>query len=435
MKTRQVLACVLAGVALSAAPASAQWMFRGGPAHLGTSDAAPREAPRVKWRFPTGDRVISSPVWSDGVVYFGSDDGHVYAVTAATGRQLWMTRTNGPVSSTPAVSGGIVYATSYDGRLYALDARTGERRFTFRTQGERRFEAKGLHGFQPARQTFFDPFDVYLSSPAVADGVVYFGSGDGRVYAVDAASGQERWHAQTGDVVHASPAVAGGVVHVGSWDGDLYALDAATGRERWRFQGGRDELIHNQVGFQSSAAVADGVVYVGCRDSKLYALDAATGKERWRYDNEGSWVVGSPAVANGRVYFATSDSRKFHVLDAATGKALASQTAGSYMFSSPTLAGDVVVTGVVNGTLEARDATSGALLWSYEIAASKGPAGRVLNPDRTFDGPLLYSSSWGVDPIAGFVRQSAVGSILSTPLVAGGLVLFGSTDGALYALE
>jgi len=384
---KRPLSLIAAVLALSAGPASAQWMFRGGPAHSGTADAGPRQAPRVKWRFPTGDRIVSSPVWHEGVVYFGSDDGRVYAVEAASGRQLWMTATNGPVGSTPAVSGGVVYATSYDGRLYALDARSGARRWTFATGGERRFEAKNLHGFQPARQTFFDPYDVYLSSPAVEGGVVYFGSGDGRVYAVDGASGRERWHVQTGDVVHASPAVAGGVVYVGSWDGDLYALDAASGQERWR------------------------------------------------YDNEGSWVVGSPAVTNGRVYFATSDSRRFHVLDAATGKVVASQTSGAYLFSSPTVAGDVVLIGVLNGTLEARDAGTGALLWSYEVEASRGPAGRVLAADRTFDQAVLFPSGWGADPYSSFVRQGGVGSIFSTPLVAGGLVLFGSTDGALYALE
>jgi outer membrane protein assembly factor BamB len=429
------LALATAAVALLSGPASAQWMFRGGPAHLGTTEAAPRRAPRVRWRFPTGDRVISSPAFKEGVVYFGSDDGRIYAVTAATGRQVWMTATGGPVRSTPAVADGVVYATSYDGRLYALDAATGARRWTFRTDGERAFEAKGLHGMQPARQTFFDPFDVFLSSPAVVGGVVYFGSGDGRVYAVDTASGRERWRVQTGDVVHASPAVVGGLVYVGSWDGDLYALDARTGQERWRFRGGRDDVIHNQVGFQSSPAVADGVVYVGCRDSKLYALDAATGRERWRYDNEGSWVVGSPAVADGRVYFATSDSRRFHVVDAATGKDLVNETSRAYMFSSPAVAGDVVLVGVLNGTLEARDVATGAILWSYDVEASHGPAGRVLTADRTFDLPLLYPSSWGPDTIAGFARQAAVGAIFSTPLVADGLVLFGSADGAMYALE
>jgi outer membrane protein assembly factor BamB len=76
-----------------------------------------------------------------------------------------------------------------------------------------------------------DPFDVFLSSPAVAAGVVYFGSGDNHVYALDAQSGELKWKFKTGDVVHASPAVSGGVVYIGSWDRNLYALDAKTGRD------------------------------------------------------------------------------------------------------------------------------------------------------------------------------------------------------------
>ena len=201
--------------------------------------------------------------------------------------------------------------------------------------GERRFEAKGLHGMQPFTQTIADPFDVFLSSPVVAGGTVFFGSGDGHLYALDAASGELRWKFKTGDVVHASPAYAAGTVYFGSWDSYFYAVDAATGKEKWRFHGGEDALIHNQVGFQSSPAVVDGVVYTGCRDSNVYALDAATGKEKWRVNNQGSWVNSSPAVANGKVYFGTSDSSLFQAVDAATGKPVFKQQLKAYVFSSP----------------------------------------------------------------------------------------------------
>ena len=115
-------------------------------------------------------------------------------------------------------------------------------------------------------------------------------------------------------------------LYFGSWDRYFYAVDAATGKEKWRFHGGEDPLIHNQVGFQSSPAVVDGVVYTGCRDSNVYALDAATGKEKWRVNNQGSWVNTSPAVANGKVYFATSDSSLFQAVDAATGKPVFKQS-------------------------------------------------------------------------------------------------------------
>src|SRR5579862_344602 len=224
-------------------------MFRGDPGHSGTTSAqGPRELHGVRWRFVTGGRVISSPAWDAGTVYVGSDDGNLYAVEGATGRQRWKYTTGGPVPSSPAVSGGLVYFGSYDGRFYALSADTGKLRWRFETGGERRFEAKGLNGMLPKGQTFADPFDTFLSSPVVADGAVFFGSGDGNVYALDAATGTLRWKVQTGDVVHASPAYADGVVFVGSWDSFFYAIDAKTGKERWRFKGGEDPVIHNQVG-------------------------------------------------------------------------------------------------------------------------------------------------------------------------------------------
>jgi outer membrane protein assembly factor BamB len=414
----------------------AQSMFRGDLAHSGRYPGpAPRKFHHVKWEFPTGGRVVSSPVIQDKTIYFGSNDGNIYAVDADSGRQIWKRSTKGPVASTPAVVNGIVYALSYDGKLYALDSKTGAVQWKFATEGEKRFEAKGLHGMEPRNQTIPDPFDVYLSSPVVADGAVSFGSGDGNVYSVDAATGDLHWKFKTGDVVHCSPAFADGLLFFGSWDSYFYAVDAATGKEKWRFQGGQDPLIHNQVGFQSSPAVVNGVVYVGCRDSNLYALEASTGKEKWRFNNELSWVNTSPAVWQNNVFFATSDSGLYHVADAVTGKSVVRQQDQAYMFSSPAVAGDVVYIGVLNGTLRARDAKTGEILWDYRTEASKRNNGWALTAERKFNNPLLYFSNWGEAPLVAFARQTSVGSIFSSPLVANGVVYFGSTDGSLYAIE
>ncbi len=431
---RVALAALLAG---AGSPLHAQAMFRGDAAHLGiAASAAPREFHRVRWVFPTGARVVSSPVWRDGVVLFGSDDGNIYAVDAATGRQRWMARTGGPVSSTPALSGERLFATSYDGRLYALDVRSGEVLWKFATEGERRFEARGLHGMQPRTQTFADMYDVYLSSPLVVDGKVVFGSGDGHVYAVDAATGRLAWKFATGDVVHASPAYADGLVVVGSWDGRLYALDAATGTQRWAFQAGVDPLIHNQQGFQSSPAIAEGTVFVGCRDGHLYAVDLRSGAPKWNVDTEGSWVNSSPAVAQGRVYFATSDSARYHVVDAATGRPV--QPVGStraYVFGSPTVAGDTVLLGVLDGSLQARDRLDGRLLWEFRTEASRANRDWVLGADGRFNSALLFASSWGDANAEGARRQQGVGSFFATPLVVDGTVYIGSADANVYAIE
>lgn len=416
--------------------AAAQSMFRGDAKHSGVaSSTAPRQMPQVKWSFPTGDRIVSSPVWFDGLVIFGSDDGNVYAVEAASGRQRWMHRTGGPVPATPAVAGGRVFVPSYDGRLHALDARSGELLWKYATGGERRFEARGLHGMQPRTQTIADPFDVFLSSPVVVDGLVVFGSGDGKLHAVEAASGQMRWTFATGDVVHSSPAYADGVFYVGGWDSRFYAVDAATGRERWRFQAGQDPLIHNQVGFQGSAAVAGGLVYVGGRDSKLYALDAKTGEQRWVFPTGASWVISSPAVTRGRVMFATSDSSLYHVVDAATGAPVLQNSTRAFVFSSPVVAGDVVLTGVLNGSLQARDFTSGEVLWTFRVEAARRNLGWVLRADGSFNAPLLYGSAWREAPLVATERQFSVGSFFSTPLVVDGVIYIGSADGRMYALQ
>src|SRR6202035_3340101 len=210
------------------------------------------------------------------------------------------------------------------------------------TPGEHRFTAPHLHGTLPVGEMMPDPFDVYLSSPAVWNGAVYFGSGDGNVYALDAGSGALKWKFKTGDVVHASPAIADGKLYIGSWDSWFYALDAVTGTQLWRFKTGEDPAVHNQQGIQSSATVANGIVYFGCRDSNLYALDAATGEKRWVFNNKGSWVITSPIAHDGKVYFATSDTATLHIVDAATGAPVDSVKFQWPIFASPSIAGGLL---------------------------------------------------------------------------------------------
>ena len=144
----------------------------------------------------------------------------------------------------------------------------------------------------------------FVSSPAIADGVVYVGSEDGRLYALDAATGQEKWSFKTDGEVYSSPAVAGGMVYVGSGDERLYALDARTGQEKWTFQ--------TDDGVYSSPAVAGGMIYIGSFDGRLYALDARTGQEKWSFKT-GSQVLSSPAVAGGVVYFVDTEGYLYAV--------------------------------------------------------------------------------------------------------------------------
>ena len=172
-------------------------MFRGGPDHLGIYDSLAPKQLSLKWTFATNGAIVSSPAVASGVVYVGSADGGLYAVEAATGKLRWRFDAHGDVNSSPAVDGNTVYAVSLDGNLYAVDAATGKQRWSFATQGEHRFTATAVLGALPSAEIMPDPWDFYLSSPTVVTGAVYFGSGDGHIYAVDARTGALRWSYKT----------------------------------------------------------------------------------------------------------------------------------------------------------------------------------------------------------------------------------------------
>ncbi len=170
--------------------------------------------------------------------------------------------------------------------------------------------------------------NTFWSSPAVANGVVYVGSEDGKLYAfaVGCARGggscPPLWTGTTGGAIFASPAVSNGVVYIGSADGKLYAFDAAgligcsgspkTCSPLWT-------SVATGGVISGSPAVVNGVVYDGSADGKLYAFDAAgvtgcsgspkTCNPLWTAASGGLFDTSAPAVANGVVYIGSDDQQ------------------------------------------------------------------------------------------------------------------------------
>ncbi|HEX6570776.1 MAG TPA: PQQ-binding-like beta-propeller repeat protein [Steroidobacteraceae bacterium] len=415
----------------------AQSTFHGNVARTGVfQGTGPVTAPSTRWVFKAAGPIVTTPAVAGDSVYVASLSGHLYAIDRTTGTEKWNFKSRMAIASSPTVDEDTVYFVSSAGSLAAIDASNGQPRWVYAIEHERRFEAKNLHGYPPASQTIPDAWDMWVSSPAVAGGRVYFGSGDGNVYAVDAKSGLLQWKFTTGDVVHGSPAVVTGTVYVGSYDGKFYALDAATGQPRWSFQGGLDPAIHNQQGFQASAAVVDGVVYVGSRDAHVYALDAATGRKKWDYPTSKSWVNTTPAVRDGLVYAATSDSSRFFALDAKTGRLRFNFDAKAYVFSSPALAGRLAYFGSHNGKLYAVDASTGQLAWEFQTEASRRNPDGLLQPDGRLNREA-FTPVFGdfQDMYVDFARFVSIGAIFGSPTVDRGVLYVGSTDGNLYALQ
>jgi len=327
--------------------------------------------------------------------------GYVSIVGPSISSVLWDYTTKDIISSSPAVANGVVYVGSYDKNVYALDASTGNKIWSFATG------------------------DSIESSPAVANGIVYIGSIDSKLYALDALTGSKLWSFATGSLItYSSPAVANGIVYIGSWDDSIYALDALTGNKIWNYTTG-DSI-------RSSPAVANGVVYIGSDDYAVYALDASTGSKIWSFTTGGT-VKSSPAVADGVVYIGSYDSNVY-ALDALTGKKIWNYTIGGLItYSSPAVADGIVYVGSWDDSIYALDASTGNKIWSF---ATKGD---IVSSPAVANGVVYVGSYdknvYALDALTGnkIWNYTTGDSIRSSPAVANGVVYIGSDDDKIYA--
>lgn len=243
----------------------------------------------VLWRFETLGVVQCEPLYDpqEDVVYFGSNDGALYKVRAVDGALLWRFATNAEVARRPVLIGSTVYAVNANDTVLALDRRTGQRKWSQHRTPALGMEVAGYAG------------------PLVWRGLVYAGFSDGTVTAYDAATGVERWQPvdlsaeaeeALGDVpryldVDTTPVPSiideSPVVYVGSYEGGVYALDADNGSKVWQRPEvtGVSELVAWQ---QPGRAAASGsseppraLLFASSGTTGLWALDPRTGEDVW----------------------------------------------------------------------------------------------------------------------------------------------------------
>jgi hypothetical protein len=394
--------------------------FRGSAAHTGLNPAegaiSPATVARLaqRWVSSIGDEAVlsQSPVVAGGQVFVGAYDGNLYAFAgpgcgAGVCPPEWAGRTGGPIQGTPAVAGGSAFVGS-SGGLYAFDASgcghpTCASLWVGKTGGP-----------------------IGFSSPTVAGGLVFVGSGDydSRLYAFDASGcGHPAcapvWvgtgFGNTG--IYSTPAVSGGMVYVHGMDRYLYAFAASgcgapTCGPLWR--GSTDTVTEDE----SSPAVVNGFVYVGGGDCeagdcglwvfRAGGCGAPLCRPAWVDATEGG-VWSSPAVAGGAVYFVGGASR-LYVFDAAGCGAprcseplWSAHLAGPGGGSSPAVAGGLVFV--------RSDTDIGSVGRIYAFATS-GCGAATCTP--VWDAP-------------------AGGDSASSPAVSGGMVFVGGNDTVVHA--
>jgi len=135
------------------------------------------------------------------------------------------------------------------------------------------------------------------------------------------------------------------------------------------------------------------------------------------------------------VYFATSDTGLVQALDARTGTALFALAFNHWpFFSSPSLAGNFLYIGSEQGKLLAIDLSAQRLAWAFQLEDSKKNGPTYTNSDGTPNYRAGYTDSFYDQMVISHDRLMNVGAVLSTPVVDGDTVYFGSWDGQLYAI-
>ncbi len=257
----------------------------------------------VIWQTQVGDGPWdwSSPAVHNGYVFIASSAGYVYRLDANTGEPNWSKFIGGSPDGPMAVANGKVYSGTHnfgngEPTLAALDEITGQIIWTY----DYYLYHNNVVGM------------VNNNGAAVADGdndgnlEVYFGvynwnGTDDQAVCLDEANGVEIWTTNIGGSSTSTPAVHNGKVFIGSDDGKLYVLNAVTGEVICDYQTGS--------AVWAAPAVADGKVFFGSLDHKFYAIDETTCELVWCYDTGASRLEGSPAVYQGSIYVGNENGK------------------------------------------------------------------------------------------------------------------------------
>jgi len=288
----------------------------------------------LSWKFASGgekmyglwDYYLSSPAIEDNLVYWGSGDGHVYAIDAVSGDLKWRYDTGDIVHASPVVYKDKVIVGGFDGHMYALNKHDGTLIWKFKTVGA----------------TYFPKGEIQRAA-LVDDDVVYFGSRDYNMYALDANTGRGKWNMrQLQGWIIATPLEHEGNIYFGTSDAHIfYSMNKQSGEVNW--------TIPVNMRVFGSAIIHGDLLYFGTFDGKILGVDYATGEKEWQfqtgdskqnyhsvYDDNGEFreefvlygadyetpekmihalgsILSSPVIDDGLIYFGSSDGHLYAV--------------------------------------------------------------------------------------------------------------------------
>lgn len=272
----------------------------------------------------------------------------------------------------------------------------------------------------------FKTKDAIEGGAVIVDGIVYFGSYDQNLYAVELKSGKQKWATKLGPI-KAPPAIHKGRIYVGDVDGKFYALELATGKVLWKFE------TEDQI--TASANFFEDRILIPSHDSTVYCLDQ-DGKKVWEFRTDGP-IFGSVPVAKGMTFVAGCDSN-MHAVDLKTGKKKFSVDLKGQTGASAAVVDNTLYVGTMTNQVLAVDLMNEKISWEFE--APKRKAGFYSSPAVVSDLVVIGSRDskvWAIERNTGksvwdFQTDRRVDS---SPLIVGNRVFIGSSDENFYILD
>lgn len=314
-------------------------------------------------------------------------------------KPLWKFKCEDEIRGTPTIHQGVLYIGSYDHNLYALDAAEGKFQWKYPTDG-------GI-----------------VSRPLVVEGNIFIGSEDQRLHVVSARSGKVVWTYYTDAPVRSSPSVAEGHVFFGSDDRYLHAVNINSGRMVWRFE--------SADAIRSTPFVMTDMIYFGCESGDYYAVNFR-GEMKWRF--RAKRAITSSTVGTGQAIYFTSVDNTLYALDPRNGWVLWRFRLGKSSISTPCIADDLIIVGAADGFIYAVEARSSKEVWRFRTDHQVNGSA-VVYKDSLYCGSVdgnLYCLEYRTGRLRW--KFGTEGAITGTPLVYDDVVYIGSTDHHIYAL-
>jgi len=218
--------------------------------------------------FPTKAEITAAPLVGE-LVYLAGRDGFLYALDGS-GSLRWGFQAGGNLAASPTLYRGLLFTASEEGWLYALEPGKGHLRY--------KVETGPVHTVIPARS-----------------GLLYIPTWDGEIHAFDPLAREVRWSYDLEGELWGAPAVDETRVYASSWAGKLYALDAQTGDEVWALEVGK---------VTGALSLAHGMLYLGTEEGRVLAVEARTGRMAFEATGLGP-IQAPPLPYRGALYVAT----------------------------------------------------------------------------------------------------------------------------------